>query len=136
MLEIQGDALLIGVQGEKVAAVDPGLFWTTITPRVTPCGLLHLDDFGSQPGQHLRTRRAGFKLREVEDTNTIQCFAHGVFSCWETLTRAQTLSRRARERRLVIVTEMAHAPRIDFTPEAHYDAVHDRLIGICSRFTR
>ena len=37
------------------------------------------------------------------------------------LTSAPTLSRRAREHRLVIVTEMAYAPRIDFTSWAHYD---------------
>src|SRR2546425_11264320 len=86
MLEIQSDALFIGVQGEKVAAVYTGLFGTTVTPRVTPRGLLHFDDFGSQPGQRLCTRRTGFKLREVEDTNTVQCFAHGAFSYSGTLT--------------------------------------------------
>src|SRR5712691_8783096 len=37
-------------------------------------------------------------------------------------------------RRVVIVTEMAHAPRIDFTPEAHYDADSSEARQDCATY--
>src|SRR2546428_6246648 len=78
VLEVERDALFVGVEQEEVARVDTGLLGATVAPGLSLAGLLDLDDLGAEPRQHLGARRAGLELGEVQDADAVQRCAHGL----------------------------------------------------------
>ncbi len=75
VLQVEGEALLVGVEEEEAPAIDAGP-----VGEPDPVGLagqgLHLDDLGPQPGEQLRARGAGFVLGQIDDPDTVQSFRH------------------------------------------------------------
>jgi hypothetical protein len=78
VLEVERDALLVGVEQEKVARVDARLLGAPIAPGLSLAGLFHLDDLGAEPREHLGARRARLELGEVENADSIEGCAHGL----------------------------------------------------------
>src|SRR5262245_56390068 len=78
MLEIECDALLVGVEQEEVARINARLFGATVAPGFSLAGLFNLDDLGPEPRQHLGARRTGLELREVQDADSVEGSAHGL----------------------------------------------------------
>src|SRR5262245_35091331 len=76
MLQIQRHALLVGVQGEEVAAVHAGLFGPAVAAGVALARLLHLDDRRAEPRQQLGARGARLELCQVQYANAIERRAH------------------------------------------------------------
>src|SRR3989441_4204379 len=76
VLEVERDALLVGVEQEEVARVDAGFLGATVPPGLPLAGLLDLDDLGAEPREHLGARRAGLELGEVQDADAVQRCAH------------------------------------------------------------
>src|SRR5262249_28688141 len=72
VLEVERDALLVGVEQQEVARVDTRLLGAPVTPRLTLARLLDLDDLGAEPRQHLRARRTSFELTEVQHTYAVK----------------------------------------------------------------
>ena len=70
--EVDRQAALIGVKGQKEQAVDARLIAQTGPGDIALAGFLNLDHLGSEPGQHLSTRRTGLVIGEVNYPNTGQ----------------------------------------------------------------
>src|SRR2546427_10952704 len=73
-LEIEGHALFVGVEQEKIRRVPSGLFRDQGPPLVSPSGRFDLDDLGAKERQDLGARWSGLELREVEDLDVLQGF--------------------------------------------------------------
>src|SRR5437016_6191132 len=80
MFQIEGNALLIGVEKEKQAAPFPTRLISKKGgqgPGPVPCaGLFYLNDLGAVVGQQLCAVRAGDVVGEVKHTDTTQGMLH------------------------------------------------------------
>ena len=74
--QIEGDALLAGVQQQKVGRIQAGLVRNQIAALIPAGWWFDLHDVGAQKGQNLGTRRPGLELRQIEDADMIER-AHG-----------------------------------------------------------
>src|SRR3989441_3620735 len=90
--QIQHDAALVAVEQQEEVAVDVGpIAVPELSGPVTVRWTLDLDHVGAEPGQSLRARRTGLVVREVDDTDALQGFAHRVTRL---LGYARMLARR------------------------------------------
>ena len=75
-LQVEGNALLIGVEGHEVVAVEALTIISYFTSRIAAARGLYLDDVGTQPCEGLRARSASLELREVDYPYSVQCRSH------------------------------------------------------------
>ena len=67
ILEIERDGALVGVQQHEIVAVGILAFRRCAAALLTALGIFNLHDVGAEPGERLCDRRAGFKLRKIDD---------------------------------------------------------------------
>ncbi len=72
VLQVAGDAALVGVQQQEVEGIDTWAFARGGSTLVAPLRLLDFDDFGSQPGQRFGTRGPGFELSQIDDSDACE----------------------------------------------------------------
>src|SRR5262249_1695409 len=95
VLEVERDALLVGVEQEEVARVDARLLGATIAPGLALAGLFDLDDLCAEPRQHLGARRTGLELGEVQNADSVEGCTHGLPPVGGMITRRPHDSRRS-----------------------------------------
>src|SRR6185295_8344009 len=98
-LQIERDAALVRVEQQEVVRID-----ALLLGQQPPTLLAHLrrfdfDDVRAEPGEHLRARRAGFELRQVEDFHTRKGLFHGGSPYSDSYTAASNLRNRSTARR-------------------------------------
>ena len=76
VLQVQGQAALVGIEREVEEAVGVRAIPERVTRDIPAAGLLDLDDVRPEPGQHLAARRPGLIVREIDDANARQRAAH------------------------------------------------------------
>ncbi len=76
IFRIDGDRTLVVVEHREVEAVGVGDIAQLLARDVACAGALYLDDIGAEPCEQLRAGRAGLNVREIEDTHTVEGFAH------------------------------------------------------------
>ena len=76
---VQRDGFLVGIELKEVQGVRAIHVVHFITCRISALHLLHLDDVGAHPCEHLRARRAGLHLRPVNHGDAFQW--RGVLRC-------------------------------------------------------
>ena len=81
VLAVDGDRALVVVQHREIEAVHLGDVLQLAARDVADAGTLDLDHVGAEPGEQLRAGRARLHVREVEDLDAFECFAHRA-SCW------------------------------------------------------
>ena len=69
---VQRDGFLVGIELKEVQGVRAIHVVHFITCRISALHLLHLDDVGAHPCEHLRARRAGLHLRPVNHGDAFQ----------------------------------------------------------------
>src|SRR5215207_2756166 len=73
MFQIAGHAALVGVQEQEVVGIDALLLAGRNSALIAERWLFDLDDVGPEPGECLGARGTGFKLREIDYANAVQC---------------------------------------------------------------
>ena len=86
VLEVEGQAPLVGVEGEVEEAVGVGPVPHGRAGDVALARLLDLDHVGAQPGQHLPARRPRLVVGDVDDPDTGERLAHGMVSIMATVS--------------------------------------------------
>ena len=76
-LEVERQALLVGVQHQEEQPVLARYVGHGPAGGLAPARLLQLDDLGAEPGQHLRAGGARLVVGHVDDPDAVQGRAHG-----------------------------------------------------------
>ena len=79
--QVEGQALLVGVEQEEEQAVGARLFEVHGARHVAGLRLLELDHVGAEKCQHLGAGRSGLVVRHVDDADAGQGLAHSNGSC-------------------------------------------------------
>src|SRR5439155_21947868 len=76
-LQVDDDAALVAVEQQEEKAVELGIVAVPqLAGAVAALRVLDLDHIGAEPGQHLRARRAGLVMGEIDDANAVERLAH------------------------------------------------------------
>ena len=78
VLGVDRDGALVVVKHREVEAVDFGDVAQLATSDVAFARALDLDHVGAEPREKLRASRTRLHVREIQDTDTVQCLAHYV----------------------------------------------------------
>jgi hypothetical protein len=78
VLEIAGDAELVGIEQQEIRRIHAGLFGRG-GAALFAARRLDLDHFRPQPGERLRSGRAGFELGEIDHSYAGKCGSCGSF---------------------------------------------------------
>jgi len=71
LLEVDGDAALVGVEEQEEHRVEAGHL-RPVAPRLLAAGRLDLDDVGAEPAQELGAGGARLELGEIQDPDAGQ----------------------------------------------------------------